>query len=904
MRLTGEEIRRRLQVFAARWSVYDRSERGEAQTFLNELFACYGTDRQQVATFEEPQAGRFLDLLWPRVAIVEMKAPGEARRLAKHRPQALDYWRNAADPQRNIPAPRFVVLCAFRRLEVWEPGAYPNAPRVEMDLVELPDRYDALLFLAGDEPVFLASQVELTRDAVAQVSAVFSALKERRAAGPDVLRGFVLQCVWSMFAEDLGLLPSHAFTRLVEGLIATPARSSADDLGGLFRWLNDPASERPQHGAYAQVPYANGGLFAEPACVHLEREELDLLRGACEYDWTQVQPQIFGSLLEGGLGHDKQWLLGAHYTAEADIQKVVQPTIVRPWKERIENLSTHVQATRAQADLMNFVVLDPACGSGNFLYVAYRELRRLEARLREREAELRRKSGLSDQGSLAAFFPVSNIRGVEIDGFAVGLARVVIWMGHKLAVEELALSERTLPLADLSGIAHGDALTRPWPRADAIIGNPPFHGSQNLRGILGDEYVEWLRDEFGVGVKDYCIYWFRKTHDHLPAGGRAGLVGTNSISQNRARSASLDYIAQNDGVITDAVSKQPWSGEAVVNVSIVNWIKRPDRAPADFMLDGAEVSGITTSLRAAGVGSDQAERLSANRGRAFQGPIPVGHGFVLDEAEARRLLARKEAPYAEVVRPYLIGDDIANDPGQAPRRWIIDFGAMALEEAMAFPAALSIVRERVKPDRDTNRRKVRREKWWRFAEPAVGMRAAVSGLDHYIAANAQGKRILFVWCDRAVCPSNLTNVFAFDDDYSMGILASRIHGEWARQQSSTLRVDIRYTPTTAFETFPWPPSPTAEQRAAIGELSAEVIRRRREICAEQQTGLTTLYNQVDEGAWADLRDLHLRLDQAVAAAYGWPTSVAADADETNRRLLALNQAIAEGTVEYHPFDHA
>ena len=216
---------------------------------------------------------------------------------------------------------------------------------------------------------------------------------------------------------------------------------------------------------------------------------------------------------------------------------MVQPTIVRPWRERIENLASHAEAVAAQTDLQQYVVLDPACGSGNFLYVAYRELRRLEARLREREQELRRRAGLKEQGSLALFFPLSNIRGIDIDGFAVALARVTLWMGHKLAVDELDLSERTLPLPDLSGIRPGDALQLPWPRADAIIGNPPFHGSQQLRGVLGDQYVEWLRRAFGVGIKDYCVYWFRKAHHHLGDGARAGLVGTNSVSQNRSRSA-------------------------------------------------------------------------------------------------------------------------------------------------------------------------------------------------------------------------------------------------------------------------------------------------------------------------------------------------------------------------------
>ena len=174
----------------------------------------------------------------------------------------------------------------------------------------------------------------------------------------------------------------------------------------------------------------------------------------------------------------------------------------------------------------------------------------------------------------------------------------------------------------------------PWPRADAIIGNPPFHGSQNIRRELGDAYADWLRGAFGVGLKDYCVYWFRRAHEQLEPGKRAGLVGTNSVSQNRARGASLDYIAKHGGTITDAVSKQKWPGEAVVNVSIVNWVKEPESTPARFMLDGAEVEGINTRLEGSRDTSVASTRLEGNRGRAFQGPIPVGN-FYLSKEEAR-----------------------------------------------------------------------------------------------------------------------------------------------------------------------------------------------------------------------------------------------------------------------------
>jgi hypothetical protein len=213
----------------------------------------------------------------------------------------------------------------------------------------------------------------------------------------------------------------------------------------------------------------------------------------------------------------------------------VKPSIVDPWRERIEAARSLAEIQSLQDDLLNYVVLDPACGSGNFLYTAYRELRRLERRLHERESELRHAEGRrgAAQGALAAFFPLTNIRGIDIDAFAVSLARVTLWMGHKLAVDELDLDEATLPLGDLSGIRSGDALRLSWPTASVIIGNPPFHGDRNLRRLLGDDYVEWLKREFRCGVKDHCVYWFRKAHDALPAGERAGLVGTNSISQNR-----------------------------------------------------------------------------------------------------------------------------------------------------------------------------------------------------------------------------------------------------------------------------------------------------------------------------------------------------------------------------------
>jgi hypothetical protein len=895
MSITGEEIRHRLTEFVAKWTPYDGSERAEAQTFLNELFTCFGTPRQEVARFEDPQHGRFLDLIWDRVCIVEMKRPSEARNLERHRPQAFRYWRGAANPERNLPAPRWLVLCAFQRFEVWEPGSFPNEPRAEFGLDELPDRLDSLLFLAGREPVFLSSQEGVTREAVKHVTDLYSELRERRAADSDVLRDFVLQSVWCMFAEDLGQLEGHLFTRIVDELLANPQRSSADDLGGLFRWLNTPG-DRPEAGFYSETRYVNGGLFVHPAEVHLDTEELEQLRAACEFDWKRVEPHIFGSLLEGALGRDSQWSLGAHYTHVVDIMKVVGPSIVTPWRERVENADTVRQARQLQSELLNYVVLDPACGSGNFLYVAYRELRQIEKRLREREHQLRREAGQRSDEALSAFFPLRNIAGIEINSFAVALARVTLWMAHKLSVDELGLTEATLPLEDLSSIQTGDALRMDWPRCDVIVSNPPFHGDRNLRGLLGDDYVEWLKDEFDCGVKDHCVYWFRKAQDHLEPGQRAGLVGTNSISQNRARGASLNYIVETGGVITDAVSSQDWPGEANVDVSIVNWIKEPEADDIPRVLDEESVDGIDTALRPSTIPIADVPVLGANRGFAFQGFLP-GAKFDISVEAAEELLANGDAEYSDVVLRYLDGRDITRTVDQSPTRYTIDFAQMTLEEAMKYPAALDVIRIQAKDARETSNSYSRNPRWWQFLWPRPDFRETADGLSRFIAGTRVAKRICFVWAEPNWRPSDSTNVFALDSDYAFALLSSSVHTNWAAARSSTLEDRIRYTPSSAFETFPWP-SVSSTEASAVGEAGRLLLDRRTEICGEAEIGLTELYNQSEEGAWVDLGELQSQLDHAVLSAYGWSDLAPDDAATINQKLFDLNHRVQSGEVDY------
>jgi len=898
---SGAEIEAALRVFVTRWATYTGSEKSGAQPFLMELFAAYGTDMMAVgAVFEDfKSSAGFMDLHWPGHLIVEMKAPGVP--LAKADDQRVRYWQESSDAAQGIPAARWVVLCNFHEFEVWEPGRFPKEPRLRLTLDELPDRFESFLFLTqGDvEPVFTEQRRELTAEAAEHVAWLYTSLADRGAAPVEEIQRFTMQLVWCMFAEDLGLLDGLPLSHAVETILQDPQLNSAKEFDYFFGLLNKK-SDSGRVGGYQGTRYVNGELFAEVEAPMLTREEMLHLKQAVEFDWKQVNPTIFGSLLEGVLGESRRSALGAHYTHEADIMKIVTPTIVRPWRDRIAAVASVGEARDLLDDLCAFTVLDPACGCGNFLYVAYRELRALEYELKQKITTLAETTGVPKPAGPLPYVPLTNMHGIDIERVAVSIARVVLWMGHRQIMDLYGEAEAPLPLVSLPGVRQADALRVEWPQVDAIIGNPPFLGGGQLRGTLGGDYIEWLKREFGGGVRDLCTYWFRKAHDVMAPGQRAGFVGTNSISQNLGREASLQYIVDHGGVITDAVSSQKWPGEAKVHVSLVNWVKQPADAVVSFSLDGASVAGISPSLREASAEDWIPASLAHNRGRCFEGPSPKGSGFIISSEEAHELLQRADATYAEVVRPYLIARDLVDDPRQAPSRWAIDFGLRPLEEAMRYPGALDIVRKRVKPERDTKSDRNLRDRWWQFGRPRGELRVAISGLTRVATSVITGKRLTLAWSDGHVLASNLTDVFAFDDDYSMGILLSRAHDAWAWAQSSTLKGDLRYTPTSVFATFPWP-DPTDAQRAAIAAASAALYERRSALCLEHNVGLTKLYNLMDEGGFQDLKKLHKALDEAVAEAYGWPKSVAQDSAELVRRLRALNREIAEGKRPYAPF---
>jgi SAM-dependent methyltransferase len=924
------ELPERLANFSA-YAAACKDERGEAQVFCDRLFRAFGHEgyKEAGAVLEDrvkmaDGKTRFADLVWRPRLLLEMKRRGE--KLGRHYTQALRYW------ERLVPhRPRYVVLCNFEELWIYDFNTQLDEPVDRMRLDDLPRRYTALGFMLPDErpPLFENNRAAVTEKAAERLGSLYRLLRGRGEPQARAQR-FLLQCVLALFAEDTELLPGGLFTGVVDECTRSQGKTSTyDQVGALFRQMNEPA--RARGGRFRDVRYFNGGLFAAVDPIELQSEELALLRSACDEDWSKINPAIFGTLFQASMQPREQHRKGAHYTPEAEILRVVYPCMVEPFTARIDGAKTLDQLLARRQELASLRVLDPACGSGNFLYVAYRELARLEKRLVDRVHEqfgerARVKVGAAMTVSTKQFF------GIDNDAFAVELAKVTLLLAKQLALLDLRSErERTfgldfdvaLPLENLDpNIACTDALFSPWPAADVIIGNPPFQSKNKLQQELGAPYVQRLRAAYPdmPGRADYCVYWFRRAHDHLEAYGRAGLVGTNTIRQNDSRVGGLDYIAKNGGVLFDAVGTQVWPGLAQVHVSIVNWQKGPYEAKKvlawqagdniDSPWERVELDRIPTSLTSlTDVTSAEPLRTNAEAGACYQGQTHGHKGFLLGVEEAAEMRHR-EPQSADILFPFLTANDLLRSRGEPIRRYVIDFGQRDQLAAARFASAFSRVRERVLPGRkqgagaevERNREvlagepgaRVNRhhenflERWWLLSWSRPELMARLDALPRYIVCARVTKRPMFEFISSAIHPNDALAVFPLADDYSFGVLQSGIHWAWFTAKCSTLKADFRYTSDTVFDTFPWPQSPKPDAVRGVAEAAVALRKGRRALMAEHGLSLRDIYASLEKPGKHPLRTLHEALDASVRVAYGMGKRA-----DVLAFLLDLNRTCAE-----------
>ncbi len=898
----------RLQKFVEYAQKLKGDEKGEAQVFCDRLFQALGHDgyKEAGATLEDRQyrrgqRARFIDLIWKPRLILEMKSRKED--LRDHYQQAFEYWLHSV-PRR----PKYVVLCNFDEFWIYEFDEQMEEPMDRVRLVDLPKRYDALNFLLPVEkkPRFGNNRVSVTRSAANKLAVVFNSIMRRTK---DRLKSqrFILQCLVAMVSEDVGLLPHGIFLELLEE--CDSAAKSYDLIGNLFKQMNTERSA--QGGRYKDVPYFNGGLFKEIDPVELTSGEVLLLMQAADEDWGKVQPAVFGALFQSSMDQKERHAHGAHFTNEADIQKVVLPTIVRPFRKRLENAGTLKELMSLRDSIQQFRVLDPACGSGNFLYVAFRELSRISLDLTAKVwtnfgVDAAKKTGFGSPVRTQQFY------GIDHTPFAAELAKVTLALAKEFSLLEGRerfrefqgdLLNQALPLDNLDeNIVCDDALFMKWPEADAIVGNPPFQSKNKMQQELGAAYLQKLRNEYPEvpGRADYCVYWFRKAHDSLKGGQRAGLVGTNTIRQNYSRQGGLDYIIKHGGTITEAVSSQPWSGEAVVHVSIVNWIKgEQEGSKTLFELVGndrqgpwkaEELPSINSSLSfTSDVSSAQRLKINIDSKTCFQGQTHGHEAFLLTPERAIALF-KEDEKNRDVIFPFLTANDLLSTFPPSPKRYVIDFHPRDLVESARYRAPFAIVKKEVLPDRqaaakeeEARNKEVLKEnpkarvnvhhanflkQWWLLSWARAEMIKSIRCLTRYIACGQVTKRPVFEFVSPEIRPNAACMVFPFEDDYSFGILQSGIHWAWFVAKCSTLKSDFRYTSDTVFDTFPWPQTPTSAQVARVADAARSLRITRRKLMDQSSLSLRELHQLTELPGNNLLKIAQSELDEAVRIAYG------------------------------------
>ena len=658
-----------------------------------------------------------------------------------------------------------------------------------------------------------AAAIRVTKAAASDFLRLAQRIELERAAAPErpskeEIAHFLMRLVFCLFADSVGLLPNNTFRRMVEN-----NRHSPISFNRMLPFLFEAMSNDGGFFGPDNIPYFNGGLFKleDKSTILLDHADLGILHSAAQHDWSHIEPVIFGTLFERSLDEAKRSMIGAHYTSPDDILLLIEPVVMDPLKRRWEIVKQSVLAALAEepplgkdgklpaslranrpaltllqnwaAELTEVRILDPACGSGNFLYIALKRLLDLWHRARIFGIE---------HGLTLALDPIPHpgqLFGIEIDFYAHEIASIGVWIGFLQWKHDHGIKDDRQPLLKaLTNIEHADAILRydadnkpyepTWPAAEYIIGNPPFLGDKKMRRELDIQphltYTDNLRALYKdrvPGGADLVTFWFEKARAQIESGNalRAGLLATNSISMVGNRPV-LDRIKQT-GDIFMAWADRPWLlNGAAVRVAMLGF---DDGTEQNRILDGEVVQTIHADLTSHSNVAN-AVRLMENEGLCFLGVMKAGP-FDLTSEEARKMLSRpinpNGRPNSDVIKRRMGGIDVSGQPRDG---WIIDFGVnMTEQDASLYEWPFEYVKEHVKPLRDKNNRLRTKMRWWIHGEARPGLRKAIANLSRCIVTPEVNKHRVFVWMDTTVIPDHKLHVIARDDDYFFGVLQSR-----------------------------------------------------------------------------------------------------------------------------------
>jgi hypothetical protein len=919
----------------------------------------------------------------PRLALASETVPRGKRASANRswdvlmlnaRAQGENYVRLL--PAAHEPPP-FVLVCDVgHAIEV-----YANFRRDGKAYDQFPDRRSFRIYLEDladekvrdrlraiwSDPIALDPSrhaAKVTREIATRIARVSQALEKSGHATEEVAM-FLMRMLFTMFAEDVDLLPKDCFKTLLQECAQKPA---------IFPGMMEDLWKAMDEGGFSatirdRVKKFNGEFFKNRRALPLAKEEIAELAAAARYDWKDVEPAIFGTFLEQALDPDDRRKLGAHYTPRAYVERLVIATVIDPLRSEWDNARSTADRQKAEgkADaairtvqafhdrLCETKVLDPACGTGNFLYVSLELMKRLEGEVLEALVNLGGQEGLALESHTV---DPHQFLGIEVNPRAAAIAELVLWIGHlqwHFRNRGVAPSEPILKafknIQNMDAVLKWDGYPMPkvvdgketypnprrpdWPKADYIVGNPPFVGGKDIRARMGSGYAEALWKAHGHMNEsaDFVMYWWDRSAEILlkPKSGlkRFGFVTTNSISQVFQRRVMEPYLnAKKPLSLAMAISDHPWTkvtrDSAAVRIAmtvaeggkhegrLLDVVSEEAVETDSPVILFAEKQGRINADLTVGVDVTAALELKSNTSICSPGMKLHGSGFIVTSEEAEHLGLGRVPGLEQHIRIYRNGRDLTD---RARGVMVIDLFGLTAEEVRArYPAVYQHVMTTVKPERDANNRASYRDNWWIFGEPRKDLRPALANLPRYIATVETAKHRIFQFLDASILPDNKLINFALCDGFCLGILHSATHFRWYVANSAKIGMyegDAVYVKSRCFDPFPFPDA-SEGQKQKIGAIAEDLdAHRKRVLEAHPHLTLTGLYNVLERlkaGAKPDelptkerrifedglvliLKEMHEKLDVAVSQAYGWPVDL--PEEEVLARLVALNRERAK-----------
>lgn len=883
--LSLNEIKLRAQGFVLNWKdkAATAREEADAQTFENEFFAIFGVPRSKIAVFEQKvklQDGSngYIDLFWKGYILIEMKTPG------KDRKKAFEQAKAYANALSNSDMPKGILICDFCNFDYY--NLEKNAERTSFTLGDLPDYIGLFAFLAGYKDVEYKKQDAVNIEAAEKMGQLHDTLKDIGYKGHS-LELYLVRLVFCLFADDTDIFEHDHFIKYILQRTNVDGSDLAMHIQKIFEVLNTPADRRLKtlDEQLSLFPYVNGGLFKETLPIaDFTSAMREKLIQCCSLDWSKISPAIFGAMFQSIMNPDERHSLGAHYTSEENILKLIHPLFLDElWKE-FDKYKQYTSDARIEklnglhTKIASLKFLDPACGCGNFLVLAYRELRLLELAIVE-ELENSGQQILDIDNFLRV--TVNQFYGIEIEEFPAQIAQTALWlMDHqmnRLVSSRLGRYFIRIPIASSATIIQGNALNLEWeqvvPKKELsyILGNPPFLGARVMSKEQSAEIACLFTGVKNAGNLDYVTGWYKKAADYIKDTTiKCAFVSTNSICQGQQVPILWPLLFSQSIHINFAHQTFKWSNEARGNAAvyciIAGFSLNKDSDKKLFLYE--DVKGVPKEVPAKQINAylmdaqnvfidSRSSVLDVQTNPMVFGSMPNDGGNLIIEENEYSAFLQKEPEAERYIRPFLGAEEFINNKKRYCL-WLLNAEPQHLKKCPLIVERIQKVREhRESSSREATRKLAQTPSL--FGE----IRQPDSG-NYLLVPRVSSERRRYIpigFLDSSVIASDSTLIVPHATLYEFGVLTSQMHMAWMRTVCGRLKSDYRYSAQIVYNNFPWPDVSEA-QKAAIMQKAQAVLDARAQF---PDSSLADLY---DPNTMPPvLTKAHAALDSAVDKLY-------------------------------------